>query len=134
MQQGSSRNRAAQTSYSQEAGLGIVISSLSAVILGLESRIQTQAFLSSQLFPHRSQTANQLISFGLCMDPRVKPEDDDRKIRVTSSPHSNPMPTISSSRFGYTGQHCRRGGIGDRVGRSDAGGPCGAAQKMVCLS
>ena len=38
------------------------------------------------------------------------------------------------SRFGYTGPHNRRGGTGDRMGRPYAGGPSGAAQKMVCLS
>ena len=36
--------------------------------------------------------------------------------------------------FGYTGPHCRRDRACDRMGRPDAGDPCGAAQKMVFLS
>ena len=55
-----------------------------------------------------------------------------RKTAHATSPPSQPVPTITPFRFGYTGQHCRRGGAGDRVGRPDASGPCGAAQKMVC--
>ena len=48
------------------------------------------------------------------------------------SPLCKPVPTITPFRFGYTGPHNRRGGTGDRTGRSYAGGPSGAAQKMVC--
>jgi len=55
-----------------------------------------------------------------------------RKTAHATSPPSQPVPTITPFRFGYTGQHCRRGGAGDRVGRPDASGPYGAAQKMVC--
>jgi hypothetical protein len=55
-------------------------------------------------------------------------------LHETSSPLFRPMPTMLPFRFGYTGQHCRRGGIGDPVSRPDASGAPGAAQKMVCLS
>ena len=55
-------------------------------------------------------------------------------LAALSSPLCKPVPTIPSFRFGYTGPHNRRGGTGDRTVRPYAGGPSGAAQKMVCLS
>jgi len=58
----------------------------------------------------------------------------DRKNRLRSSPLFQPMPTISTSCFGYTGSSIADGPKDGPVPfrpAVDAGGSKGAAQKMV---
>jgi len=50
-----------------------------------------------------------------------------------SSPSPKPVPIITPFRFGYTGQHCRRGGAGACGACRDASRFRRAAQKMVPL-
>jgi hypothetical protein len=77
-----------------------------------------------------SLAAKMLISFPLPQGERKT----SRKIICIPSPPSEPVPTITSFRFGYTGPHNRRGGAGDPGCRPYASDRTGAAQKMVCLS
>lgn len=67
-------------------------------------------------------------------EPVCEPPNIRQKIAVPSSPPSKPVPTLVSSRFGYTGTHRRRGGTGACRACRDASRLCRAAQKMVPLS